>query len=241
MLLWVILTCLAASVQGFGLAGAYERMFYYYAYLLDHSLPNPKLANGCPNGCSFDEFIKYIGQLKELPQITNEKYPDIHQTAKRMYDMHQSTPNSVLLGNYQSQRVAESAGNVANLISEVAAILEPKLQNLPDAAKTKALQPARDALKNVGTIRKANMADDFKQELIKAYPDIQIIERDLPEVRASTQTLKSLDLASTAKANPDFDVRGAYNEYTGATRPVDLNHYKNLRSCVQAMEYIGCS
>ena len=56
---------LITSVAAFGDAGAYERLWYYYAYTLDTA--RNKVAPQCRGSakfkrCTFEEFMKYIDE-----------------------------------------------------------------------------------------------------------------------------------------------------------------------------------
>lgn len=74
------------------LTSAYERMFYWYAYLLDSTLSQPTsriLAPGCSTTfsspasapCTFNQFIGYINNLPTPPHISDLSTPDIDTTA----------------------------------------------------------------------------------------------------------------------------------------------------------------
>ncbi|KAH9210383.1 hypothetical protein DL95DRAFT_465879 [Leptodontidium sp. 2 PMI_412] len=70
------------------LTSGYERIFYYYAYLLDVSLSPPvgrplALAPGCPYvPCTFNNFIGYLNNLPTPPSLTNLDTPPIDTTAR---------------------------------------------------------------------------------------------------------------------------------------------------------------
>ncbi len=87
--LFLLLVRFAAA---FGDAARSERVFYYYAYLLDAAL-NPatgpttiahncgrEMGIGAKATCSFNDFNKYISALSSPPpdgwSATTDKYPD---------------------------------------------------------------------------------------------------------------------------------------------------------------------
>jgi hypothetical protein len=80
-----------------------------------HYNRNQQIAVGCDkdgNICNFNNFIKYINELKTSPSITNDEYPDIHETASKLNE-------EGLTSEYKVGRILQRAKDVATLIKEV--------------------------------------------------------------------------------------------------------------------------
>lgn len=64
----IVFALYISRVAAFGLSGAYERMLYWYAYLMDPGEGNERLvAKGC-NSCTFAEFIEHIDGHRDIPK-----------------------------------------------------------------------------------------------------------------------------------------------------------------------------
>ena len=75
--IWVFLISLLTSISAYSAPGAYERLWYYYAYTLDTA--GNKVAAGCaspPKRCTFQQFLDYIDQNpKALTPLTGNIDP----------------------------------------------------------------------------------------------------------------------------------------------------------------------
>ncbi len=96
-------------VSAYGSYGAYERMYFYYAYTIDAELNGNggklKIAPGCKKGgvCSFDEFVGYINNLDKTPSITKEKHPPVDATADKLV-------SKQLTGEYNQDKILPGTG-----------------------------------------------------------------------------------------------------------------------------------
>ena len=109
--------CVLSSVNAYGLYGGYERVFYYYAYLADAKIHNdrPKsIAAGCSNSgkCDYDNFIKFVNGLGQVPKVLPPTSSDIHKAAKFLDDNGFTT-------EYNTNKLYNKANDLANLFEEV--------------------------------------------------------------------------------------------------------------------------
>lgn len=77
-----LLVFLVTKISAFSDAGAYERLWYWYAYTLDTGDGNKKIAPGCAkNGrrCTFEQFMTFIDDDKPpYKKIKPEKLRNIN-------------------------------------------------------------------------------------------------------------------------------------------------------------------
>lgn len=105
-----LLTCFLPLSIAYSTPGAYERLFYYYAYLADVSINNGRastIATGwrCGSNCDFNHFVHWINEWDSLnadgkgnhPPIPNvatdpkeNKRPDPDSTARKLGQMSES-------------------------------------------------------------------------------------------------------------------------------------------------------
>ncbi|KZF19539.1 hypothetical protein L228DRAFT_285942 [Xylona heveae TC161] len=126
------LVYLSAHVCAYGLAGGYERMYFYYAYLLDataNTTPQ-KISSLCGKRfgtdiCSFHQFLKYINipfptdQELALAGISNAEEPDIETTANALGAVKR------LSGTVNPGRVLEGDWNCyADVFPQVGSVIE---------------------------------------------------------------------------------------------------------------------
>ena len=124
MLLFYFFVVYGASLaNAFALYGGYERMFFYYAYLIDAHMAIDSggkkpltIARGCRGEmpCTFDQFVDYINDSTGL-SISSDRHPDVDATAKALVD-------TGLSGVYQPSRILERISRqhpVPSLFKEV--------------------------------------------------------------------------------------------------------------------------
>lgn len=118
---FVLLCLLTGRVAGFGTYGGYERIMFYYAYLIDAGDSATgkagKWATGCiparGQKCTFDEFVKYINEANTMPNIHGSTdAPDLDRTAKALSD-------GGLTGNYKIQRIDRTCTLLSELFEQV--------------------------------------------------------------------------------------------------------------------------
>lgn len=110
LILLGLLAYTVGLVSAYGSYGAYERMFFYYAYLIDADLNDgtpKKIAPDCKkNGgkCSFNEFIGYINDIKgNPPSITTNPTPPVDATAD-------SLVQGSYTGEYNQDKISPGVG-----------------------------------------------------------------------------------------------------------------------------------
>ncbi|GMF70214.1 unnamed protein product [Aspergillus oryzae] len=77
-----------STASAYALYGGYERMFYYYGYMIDADVNGQpkKVAPSCKQTgkCTFNEFIKYINDLSKPVSVTSDELPEVHTTAQKL-------------------------------------------------------------------------------------------------------------------------------------------------------------
>src|ERR1700761_5535317 len=90
------LASIIVHVLSYDLYGGYERMYLYYAYLIDgqknDGVPR-KIAPHCARYmearsgmCNFNQFIQYINDRKHPISIDDSRMPDVDRTANALVD-----------------------------------------------------------------------------------------------------------------------------------------------------------
>ncbi|KAK4503317.1 hypothetical protein PRZ48_006745 [Zasmidium cellare] len=132
---FVLLLVFASSVIAYDLAGAYERVLFYYAYLADTNSgtrPSTKIAVGCNSkrACSFDEFVKYIAQPGQITVNVNPagQYPDVESTANALKD-------SQTTGQVEPSKVIAGASDYSSLLTRLRDTLAGITPNAPQGIK----------------------------------------------------------------------------------------------------------
>lgn len=87
--IWLFVVSLLTSVSAYSDPGAYERLWYYYAYTLDTA--GNKVAPGCSGSaagkrCTFAEFMKYIDVSPEnmLNTLENVDPTDVPKAVRSL-------------------------------------------------------------------------------------------------------------------------------------------------------------
>ncbi|OAA44054.1 hypothetical protein BBO_04410 [Beauveria brongniartii RCEF 3172] len=75
---------------GYALPGAYERLYFYYAYRLGHMTNvNPTIATGCKGRkgalCGLNEFMEYASKTSIKVSITTAGFPDVKKIAEEIH------------------------------------------------------------------------------------------------------------------------------------------------------------
>lgn len=111
-------------LSAYGLTGAYERLFYYSAYLIDSDLQNggqpSKIAPGCSKKgpCSFRDFVAFIenSALDNQLDISKERISDIDGTAKLLLETGHAgkySPSKVVSGVSDGRGIAPAIDKVS--------------------------------------------------------------------------------------------------------------------------------
>jgi len=176
---WLTLVLsLATTVYAKGLAGGYERMYFYYAYRIEQALPgNDKvIATDCPGTppCSFNRFIKYINDVDSGPNIPS-RLPPVDVVAKTLN-------NDGFTGDYMTDRIMKSVGlnEVGELFEKVAGRLNDLADDINTASfddKDVMVSRLKDSLDKVGILRLQALGVQFLKDAraptsagTRAYP-----------------------------------------------------------------------
>lgn len=127
-----LLVLCAINVAAFGISGAYERMFYWYAYQLDQASDGQKImAKNCAKDvgsggkCNLRQFLTYIAKddkqanlARQLPDTINEPNINVDRAAGILDD-------GKVNGLYEEHHVCEEVYNVPNLFKKVSQYVVP--------------------------------------------------------------------------------------------------------------------
>ncbi|KAJ5561541.1 hypothetical protein N7535_003997 [Penicillium sp. DV-2018c] len=192
-------------VSAYGSHGAYERVFYWYAYQVDADVHNgiPQIiAPACKKRgrCTFEEFIRYIekGQPNVLPKgITGSMRPD------KMADM---LAAQGFTGTYDGTRLIQGFSDGEQVVTRVMKKIGSKFRKTAflEAASEKSqvnLSEMRLALRRVHFLRNVEYSQDLKRALEKR--DIVVKEKPRAFTYDSRDDPKYvIDMKGTRKANP---------------------------------------
>ncbi|KAM3488459.1 hypothetical protein MY3957_008230 [Beauveria namnaoensis] len=193
----------AVLAAGYSIPGSYERLYFYYAYRMDHlTSDKPIIAPGCKpsNGkiCDLKDFLKFISQdnSKIESSIAAITHPEVQATAKDIAD-------KGLTGIIKVNKVVHNAkGDYANLFEKVGQRFVGKLADeSPSKLTGEALKDFQDcrmkgyeALHSVFRERMRAAVDSFKPFGEEATPFVvkSRLQGDVP----------CFHLADTVAANP---------------------------------------
>lgn len=225
----VLLVATLGYVSAFAEPGAYERLWYYYTYLIDHSSNGgvaTKYAVGCAKElgtggkpCSFNQFIQYINADSEAKNfdVTSENRPHVGNTARTLID-------KGLTGAYNVKKIRPTlkTANVASLMSDINGFLEGKLDDVDEDIKH-ALQHSTSA------VARTRMAASL--ESLKDYLDskgIEMVKRDVPIFDGARETTEELDYRQTVQHNNIDNPKDLRDKIM--TWREDDNHASNIKA-----------
>lgn len=100
----LVFASIISGVVAFEIAGAYERVFFWYAREIDiqNGRNPPRIAPNCPPPCSFNQFIAFINDpdLIPRPNLVDERVrkPEVTRTIRALID-------NGLTGTYDDGRI----------------------------------------------------------------------------------------------------------------------------------------
>jgi hypothetical protein len=160
---------LIATVNAFGHAGSFERMFLYYAVRLDRQLHNGlpgKLLPDCPGDCTFNDFINRVEGRTGL-DITSDPNPSVAETAAKLTDQELNNrikpakmyPNGRLFDNESKYKYHEMIGDIADYL----ALNEETINQNKDMKKSRKM--ATKAIKLSKEARQIRWHEKLQQKL----------------------------------------------------------------------------
>lgn len=248
-LLLLAVLLLVGKATAYSTTGAYERLWYYYAYLVDTDggkTAATKIAPGCSSfmntkgrkPCSFNEFIEYIARIeKDAPKpdfkVTNDLAPDLEETAKLLQE-------KGLTGPYHNYRIREGINNVnaygvAQVMESITGFLQGKLGDYKEYQE--AISKATTAVARLRTEASVKaLADALREDPWKFK---EVFTKKTPLWKGATETFDDLDFKRTLKANPHktiADVKAA--AASGAFDP-DQGHKACFRAAQKAAQGVS--
>lgn len=234
----LFLAYLLGCVCAYATYGAYERMYYYYAYLIDADINGQpsKVAKGCNKNrkCTFDEFLKFINLVTPTTSITTAERPDVHKTATALVD-------AGYTGAYDGRKLwtGVEKNGVAALFTQSSIWLEA--MHGAGKVKPELLGPLRDSMQLVSFYRNYEGSESMKATLRLKFPGIDIREIERAAVMDGGKEFdkqKFIDPLPTIKANPGIpDLK----KQIIALRDSDPTHTANVQESKAARLRIGCS
>ncbi|KAK2592628.1 hypothetical protein QQS21_009693 [Conoideocrella luteorostrata] len=213
--------CLVVFATGFALPGAYERLYFYYAYRLEQLTGGKTIAPGCSKAspCSLKDFIQYIQtDQKTVLLKTTEDLPNIEETAKKIVD-------AGLTGEIAVNRVVTGISDFSVLLKKVAGIVEGKMK-----ASLHTNNKANEAERK----KAQSDLDDIKTKIPEAVKGIvnARLESALLEFRpykgfriVPTKEGNGLDVKETVAANKgstsEEHLESLWKKYIGRKKPTE--------------------
>jgi hypothetical protein len=207
----VLVAQLATLLSAGGLAGAYERVYFYYAYLIDIETNGgtpSTIATGCRGAsggtCNFNEFMAHIDKYPQsVPSnILSDRLPSLDVAAHGLFV-------DRVTGDYNTAAILEGEDRAQRVITGVAKFLQPILpaidpQNTDQKQMKAAVQRAPDRIR---FFRQQARTDPIREALAEVDPhaDVVTIEKT---IMTDGTPYEFVDEDATAKANPTIDVKG---------------------------------
>ncbi|KAJ5185929.1 hypothetical protein N7491_006201 [Penicillium cf. griseofulvum] len=157
-------------VSAYSNYGAYERVFYWYAYQVDADVHNgvPQIiapaCKGAKKRCNFAEFIAYIEKEKagvKPTGFTDDMPVDVR--AQKLFDQQ-------FTGTYEGTRIIQGQSDDAQVVTRLMKEIGTKFRKeaFMQQAEEKSqvnLSQMRTAIKRVHFLRGVEYSNDFKQGL----------------------------------------------------------------------------
>jgi hypothetical protein len=243
-LLFFFVVYLVTLSTAYDLPGAYERLYYYYAYLIDCQLNGdvPKtMAPGCAKylkikekRCNFNQFLEYITKPSTDStldfNIATKEPPPLEETANKLI-LSKNT------GTYLTPRIhkdIQKNNDVEGVFRAVGNFVAGQISKLPnDDLKT----PARDAIKAVWFNRMTASSNSLVEWITKSYPGLDFKYKETEFGTAGKVTL--FDGVNTAKANPGQVTVDDLTAQRLAWR--DPKHLANIKSAEEMFKLISAT
>lgn len=160
--------------HAFGLYGAYERMYFWYAYQAD-VIKNGKatwIATGCkPAPCTFENFLKFISadpnyKVPALPGLKSEGRRATDRTVLPLDETARILDRAGVTGQYHGDKIAGAA------VSDIPAIFEKvarPLHGVTTEANALHVRNAQEAMERVHFRRLSANINAFKEHMDKTF------------------------------------------------------------------------
>ncbi|EME81304.1 uncharacterized protein MYCFIDRAFT_198068 [Pseudocercospora fijiensis CIRAD86] len=202
--IFLALLVLCNGVNAFSEPGAYERLFFYYAYLVDTqggTKPANKIATGCAKlsgtrnpACSFNEFIKYISpDNKAISDVTRNTAPNVDTTAHLLIE-------KGITGQYEAGRIRSDVPQGMRGATAVAFAMEGVSNFLQGQANLNDYKTELQESANGITRGRQNASIDQVAEHMRKK-GWQLVTRQEQIYQGSTMTAAIWDLRQTATEN----------------------------------------
>ncbi|KAK7741778.1 hypothetical protein SLS53_004842 [Cytospora paraplurivora] len=205
MRITLILTLLTGFCSAYSTPGAYERVWYYYAYLIDASLSGTgglpsKIASGCAKvmgtggkKCNFNQFVTYIEEKENKSLYTmdvGDDPPDVEKAAR-------ACVAADATGTYKWKRIVSTASTTSGVFKAVGNYLQGVIPAVDDDTLKAG---ARNAVAAIKTTRQAGMSEDMESRLANAGIEIKYRE-NVPIFDGATETVTVFSKADTLASN----------------------------------------
>lgn len=232
LLLFLSLAQLLVPATAFGLYGSYERVVFYYAWLIDKEL-NGGTATTVATGASGNtlySFVNYIaGEYKNVPSFTTAAGADIDTLARQLNTLG-------INGNYEPVRIISETNRVDGVFKAVGKFIGSNLdatqmdQNL--------LRSFRAAMQRVQFLRTQARSESVITQLEKAGVTVTTKDKTLTFMSGARQTYPFLDIGATTSNNPGKDVQGLLQGYD-AIGGTEYKHLNNIKLITWARCTVG--
>ncbi|KAI9778946.1 MAG: hypothetical protein M1816_003794 [Peltula sp. TS41687] len=234
-----LLAYMVGWVSAYGSYGAYERMFFYYAYLIDADLNDgkpQKIARGCRSKrgggqCSFNEFIEYISEIKGgTPSITTSPRPVVDATADLLV---QGGYTGAYNQDKISAGVGTGSGTIPKLFDQVSAFIGGNLEGGKLESAKENLGAARVAMQRVQFLRSYENSKALKAWLEGRGVTVSTKTKILND--GKNEQYEFVDVSTTDRKNGGSGVAGLVENFYNQ----DPSHRNNVVSSFNSLAKIG--
>lgn len=257
----LLLLCiwLTSRVAAYDVPGAYERVFFYYAYLMEIELYGEpkKISPACGRvmgtggkPCSYDQWVEFVRVLdpKEkvdkinYPRITGDAYakgvfPNVHKSA-------QLTHEQEMTGALEPARVVQGfKADPASDVNSYAQVLQKTAKRVEnmfyDAKLPAALRDGGlEAMTSVIYKRMDASVEAFKEKEKKDGRTVTLRERPLDSKHEGRGTVKDFDHAAYLRDNPGTTMSDLRTRWA---RSMDASHRNNIKALKERLEQMKLS
>ncbi|ROV95250.1 hypothetical protein VPNG_08965 [Cytospora leucostoma] len=242
MRITLILTFLTGFCSAYSSAGAYERVWYYYAYLIDASLSGTgglpsKIASGCAKvmgtggkKCSFSEFVTFIEGKEKGTHYTmdvGDDPPDVEKAARACITAKATEA-------YNIKRIVDNVHDAGAVFKAVGNYLQGVIPAIDDDVLKAGV---RNAVRAVHTLRVAGINSDIEKRLAELGIELHYRE-NVPVFDGAKDTVSVYSKADTLAYNEGF-TEGEFDAVMKAWRTRQVQHAANIREANTASAKIN--
>lgn len=234
-LLYLFVVCLASVTVAYDIAGGYERLFYYYAYLIDVQLNGSpqKIAVKCRGKskiCTFNEFCKYITQSNTWKvdgvgsgsvdfSITDAAQPPVDVTAQKLLDNHATGP--IKTARVWQGIDDDNAAAIQQLFAQISGYISGQMGKFDNDVLKNGV---RDSIARVVQQRQMASSNALTKGILSSFPAATIVTTEREVIPSGTMTL--IDTDKTRQENSGLITSQQFNDVY--KKVLDKEHKANI-------------